>query len=342
MNTDPRRRDQPADHRDLAEMLPAPGRPALAQDRHRVLRESLMEHITEQAAHEQTSATDTSPAASAHRSLRRRLTLVAAPLALAVAVGLGVTAVDSADDDKSGTPAAGTTAGFHGSATQLLDQIALAAANRPAATVGDDQYIYTKSQGSAAELGVEFNDPAELAKRKGTSRSEQYKGAVRSEQWDSVDGKRSGLRKGVAVADPSKEMTMAMYGTGYLTFRQLQALPTDPDALLNKLYGDTRMPPNRRLEITLANIRGIIDNATLLPDLSAALYRAVAKLPGARVVDHVRDAAGREGVGLTFEGAPGSTWVFDSSSLVYLGTTKIALLDIGVADKKGEPPAGSS
>ncbi|MGW1610364.1 CU044_5270 family protein [Streptomyces sp. NPDC002285] len=344
MNTNPRRRDQPADHRDLAEMLPAPGRPALAQDRHRVLRESLMEHITEQTAHERTGATDTPPAPSAPRHLRRRLVLVAAPLALAVAVSLGVMAVDSADDDKSGTPAAGTTAGDHGSATQLLDRIALAAANRPAATVHDDQYIYTKSQGSAAELGVQFNDPAELAKRKGTGESEQYKGAVRSEQWDSVDGKRSGLRRGVAVDDPSKEMTMAMYGAGYLTFRQLQALPTDPDALLKRLYSDdTRMPPNRRLEIALQNIGAIIDNATLLPDLSAALYRAMAKLPGAQVVEHVKDAAGRKGVGLTFEDAPeGSTWVFDSSSLVYLGTTKIALLDIGVADRTGEAPVSSS
>ncbi|MGW6731056.1 hypothetical protein [Streptomyces sp. NPDC055013] len=48
-------------------------------------------------------------------------------------------------------------------------------------------------------------------------------------------------------------------------------------------------------------------------------------------------------LGLTFEDAPeGSTWVFDSSSLVYLGTTRIALLDIGVADKTGEAPVGSS
>ncbi|WP_406210787.1 CU044_5270 family protein [Streptomyces sp. NBC_01017] len=211
--------------------------------------------------------------------------------------------------------------------------MALAAAKRPAATVRDDQYIYTKSQGSAAELGVQFNDPAELAKREG---------AVRSEQWDSVDGKRSGLRKGVAVDDPDKKMTMAMYGTGYLTFRQLQALPTDPDALLKRLYSDTRMGPDRRLEIALENIGAIIDNATLLPDLSAGLYRAMAELPGAQVVDHVKDAAGREGIGLTFKDAPeGSTWVFDSSSLVYLGTTRIALR-IGVADKKGEAPVSSS
>lgn len=349
MNTNSRRRDQPADCQDLAELLPAPGRPVLAQDRHRVLRESLMEHITDHitdhdAARQQSGATNTSPVPPARRYLRRRLVLVAAPLALAAVVSLGVVAVDGAHDGKSGSAAAGATADsdHHGNAPQLLDRIALAAAGRPAVTVRDDQYIYTKSQGSAGELGVHFRDPAELAKRKGIFKAEQYKGAVRSEQWDSADGKLEGLRKGVAVDDPSKKMTMTMMGSGYLTFRQLQALPTDPDALLKRLYDDTGTEPSRRVEVARENIGAIIDDATLLPELSAGLYRAMAKLPGVHVKNHVKDAAGRDGVGLTFEGAPeGFAWVFDPSSLVYLGTTRSALLDIGVADKKGEAPVSS-
>ncbi|MFF4730265.1 CU044_5270 family protein [Streptomyces mirabilis] len=351
MNTNPRRRDQPVDCQDLAELLPAPGRPVLAQDRHRVLREHLMEHITHETTREQSGATSTSPSTSpsaspvtpARRRPGRRLVLVAAPLALATIVGLGV-AVDGAQDGKHDTAAAGVTADDHRKATQLLDRIALAAADRPAVTVRDDQYIYTKSQGSAGELGVDFSSPAELAKRKGTFKVEEYKGTVRQEQWDSVDGKRDGLRKGVALADPSKKMVMDMVGTGYLTFRQLQALPADPDALLKKLSGDAKnVEASRVTEVVVENLGAILDDATLLPDLSAALYRATAKLPGVRVVDHVKDAAGREGIGLTFDGAPkGYAWVFDSSSLVYLGTTKSALLGIGVTDKTGEVPVSSS
>ncbi|MET9036605.1 CU044_5270 family protein [Streptomyces mirabilis] len=352
MNTNPRRRDQPVDYQDLAELLPAPGRPVLAQDRHRVLRENLMEHITHETTREQSGATttssSTSPSASpvipARRSPGRRLVLVAAPLALATIVGLGVVAVDSAQDGKRDTAAAGVTADDHRKATQLLDRIALAAADRPAVTVRDDQFIYTKSQGGAGELGVDFSSPEELAKRKGTFKVEEYKGTVRQEQWDSVDGKRDGLRKGVALTDPSKKMVMDVVGTGYLTFRQLQALPTDPDALLKKLSGDAKnVEASRVTEVVVENLGAILDDATLLPDLSAALYRATAKLPGVRVVDHVKDAAGREGIGLTFDGAPkGYAWVFDSSSLVYLGTTKSALLGIGVADKTGEVPVSSS
>ena len=333
MNTDPQ---------ELAELLPAPGRPVLSRDRHRVLREHLMQHITHEhdIIREQSTTTPTAPKPSA----RRRLVLVAAPLALAAIVGLGVVAVDDARDGKGGSAATAGAADDHRKAVQLLDRIALAAASRPAVTPRDDQYIYTKSQGSAGELGVDFSSPEELAKHKGSFTVKAYKGAVRQEQWDSVDGKRDGLRKGVALADPSKKMTMDMSGVGYLTFRQLQALPTDPDALLKKLSGDTEnVTAARRTEVVVENLGAVIDEATLLPDLGAAIYRAMAELPGVRVVDHVKDAAGREGVGLTFKGAPrGYAWVFNASSLGYLGTTDAALMGVGVADKAGEVPVSSS
>lgn len=327
MNTDPQ---------ELAELLPAPGRPVLSRDRHRVLREHLMQHITHEhdTVREQSTTTVTAPG----RPARRRLVLVAAPLALAAAVGLGVVAVDNARDGRSGTAAADS----HQKAVQLLDRIALAAASRPTVTARDDQFIYTKSQGSAAELGVDFSGTAELAGHKGLFTPTPYDGAVRQEQWDAVDGKAEGLRKGVAVADPTQKMEMDMNGVGYLTFRQLQALPTDPDALLEKFSSDAaNVSAARRTEVVVENLGAVVDEATLLPDLSAAIYRAMAKLPGVSVVDHVKDAAGREGVGLTFKNAPkGYAWVFDSSSLVYRGTTDAALLGVGVTDRAGEVPAG--
>ncbi|KPI08862.1 hypothetical protein OK074_3386 [Actinobacteria bacterium OK074] len=348
MNTNPLRRESPADHQDLAELLPAPGHPVLSRDRHRVLREHLMAHIThestEESAEDSTrerldatgASSSASPVSPGPRRPRRRLVLVAAPLALAAVVGLGAVVVDGVRDGGHGTAA---TAGGPGTAAQLLDRIALAAADQPVVTVRDDQYIYTKSQGSARELGVDFGVPEELMHRKGPIKIPEYKGAVRREQWDSVNGKQNGLRKGVAVSDPAKTMTMRMIGVGYLTFRQLQALPTDPDALLKKFSGDVEGSQARRTEWIVENVGAILDDATLLPDLSAAIYRAMAGLSGVGVVEHVKDAAGREGVGLTFAGAPkGYAWVFDATSLKYLGTTKSALLDAGVADKRGEVP----
>ncbi|NEA98087.1 CU044_5270 family protein [Streptomyces sp. SID13726] len=347
MNTTPRRRDQPADQHDLAEALPAPAHPVLTRDRHRVLREHLMAHITrEQPGTTGTMGTtdtaDTTPTTPVRPRPTRRLVLVAASLVLATAVALGAVAVDSAQDGKS----ASATADDRRDATRLLARIALAAADRPPVTVRDDQFIYTKSQGSARELGVDFTDPRELSERQeqGPFTVPEYKGAVRQEEWRSVDGKRDGLRTGVAVADPSLRMTMRMYGVGYLSFRQLQALPTDPDALLRRLYGDTGgVEPSRRAETALENIGAVIDSATLLPELSAALYRAMAQLPGARVVEHAEDAAGRKGVGLAFADSPkGYAWVFDASTLRYLGTTRSALLSVGVTDRTGQEPAPAS
>jgi len=76
----------------------------------------------------------------------------------------------------------------------------------------------------------------------------------------------------------------------------------------------------------------------------AAAQKALSRMRrGEREVFTLCVREGREGVGLTFEGAPkGYAWGFDSSSLVHLGTSDAALMEVGVADKAGEAPAGSS
>ncbi|MGW1714218.1 CU044_5270 family protein [Streptomyces sp. NPDC002156] len=351
MNTNPRRRVQPADHQDLAELLPAPGRPVFAQDRHRVLREHLMEHITHESAHEHSGATNsssnTSPIAPARRRPGRRLVLVAAPLALTAVVALGVVSIDGAQDGRSGTVGTGVT--DQQKVTRLLDRISLAAADRQAVTVSKDQFIYTRSLGSSDELGWYLATWEDAKAGEGSEAKLGYEGTIRQDEWISVDGTRQGLRKSIAVSstgepDPSHKDDMTMGGTGYPFFKQLQALPTDPDALLARFYADAdNVPVNRRPEVVIENLGAFIDEATLLPDLSAAIYRALAKLPGVRVVDHVKDASGREGVGLTFKGSSkGYAWVFDSSSFVYLGTTDAALIEVGVVDKVGQVPANSA
>lgn len=355
MNTNPRRRDQQVDYQDLAELLPAPGHPGLAQDRHCVLREHLMEQITHETTHQQSGATNTSPSTPrvppARRRPGRRLVLVAAPLALTAVVGLGVVAVDSAQDGKGGTGVRGVSATENRQAAQLLNRIALVAANRPAVTVRDDQYIYTKSQGSSALWGGPTTPVRDSKGR--VIGLKTYKGDVQSEEWDAAGGQRDGLRRLVALSskgelDPSQKQDITMAGTAYLTFRQLQALPTDPDELLKKLESDSGVAESRLTETVFENVGVVLDDATLLPDLGAALYRAVAKLPGVRVVENIKDGAGRTGIGLTYTSSNSSSssasgyWVFDAKSLTYLGTTKSALLEVGVADKKGEVPGSSA
>lgn len=331
MNTHPRRRDQPAEYEDLAELLPAPGRPVLAQDRHRVLKEHLMRQITQ----EQPTSASIPPEihkSPEHPRPRRRLALLAAPLALAAVVTLGVAVVGSTPD---GTHDAPVTAAEHREAVRLLDRIATVAAARPSVRVRDGQYIYTKVRGSGDVLGMSG-----------------LGGFVQREEWHAVDGERDGLirvdplpSQGVSTAEPdtSRRVEASMEGVPYLTFRQLQALPTDPDVLLKKFYRDTKGVESSQEEAILENIETMLEEATLLPDLSAALYRAAARIPSIRVEDSVEDAAGRRGIGLTFrDSSTGDhTWVFDPSSLTYLGTTRTALLEIGASDRRGEAPVRS-
>jgi len=124
------------------------------------------------------------------------------------------------------------------------------------------------------------------------------------------------------------------------TFRELQALPTDPDALLEKIYAGTRGEGQTRESAALEKIGDLLADATLLPELDAALYRAAAKIPGVSVVTDAKDYTGRSGIGLSFEERDGRTvWVFDKKSLDFLGSADEALLAVGVADKAGETPA---
>ncbi|MFJ7071361.1 CU044_5270 family protein [Streptomyces sp. NPDC098781] len=351
MNTNPRRRDRQAEFQDLAELLPAPAHPVLPQGRHHVLREHLMEQITDEASRQQSDAPRTSPSTSPSvpvpRRPGRRLALVAAPLALVAVVGLGAVAVDLSQDDGAST---GVTAVQHREAVRLLDRIALAAADGPEVTVRDGQYVYFKSQGDSSIWG---GPTTPVRNSDGdVTRMEVYKGNVQSEEWQPVNGKGDGLRRLVGLTpsgepDPSHKDDISMSGVPYLTFRQLQALPTDPDALLKKLRSGSGVSESRVTETVFENVGVILDQATLLPDLSAALYRAVAELPDVHVVENVKDGAGRTGVGLTYtskgsSGGTNATWVFDSKSLTYLGTSKSALLDVGVVDGKGETDSRSS
>ncbi|MEV6130816.1 CU044_5270 family protein [Streptomyces violaceusniger] len=351
MNTDPRRADQPVDPQELAELLPAPGRPVLRQDRHRVLKEHLMEQISNETVYELSSTTDTSSAPPAPRRPRRRLVLIAAPLALATAVVVGAVAVDGLRDGEGGaTGVGGDPRAEHREAVELLDRIAVVAAGRPAVRARDDQFIYTRSQGPSSMWG----GPSKLVRdsKGNVTGTKTYTGKVRSDEWQPVSGKRDGLRRltglrpnGEPVLTQTEDIAMS---PGDLTFRQLEALPTDPDALLKKLKSGSGVVKSRLTETVFENVGTILDQATLLPDLNAALYRAVAKLPDVRVVENVKDGAGRTGIGLTYAHrekrytATSEYWVFDSKSLAYLGTDTRALQDAAVADEKGKVTAGGA
>ncbi|HEV2377555.1 MAG TPA: CU044_5270 family protein [Streptosporangiaceae bacterium] len=75
----------------------------------------------------------------------------------------------------------------------------------------------------------------------------------------------------------------------------LASLPTDPRALRGWIYrhmGSGAHPADQAWAV----IENMLQDAAVLPKLAAALFQVAATIPGARVVPHVTDAAGRPGI----------------------------------------------
>ncbi|WP_419998714.1 CU044_5270 family protein [Streptomyces boninensis] len=304
------RRDPDVLREELAALVPAPGEPTLPADRHSVLREYLMQEITDVRVGTE------NPALPRPISRRRRFAAIAAPLAVAATVVLGLAAAGTFGDTPP--PEAPVSAAEHREAVRLLDRIATTAAHRPAVVIGDHQYIYTRSIGSARSLGAD----------------ESIEGNAEREEWESVDGRREGLiRVGPQGAGALDNIVLS--SDPKHAFRTYRGLPTDPDVLYEERYAATKGMGPTHEEALFEDLGYKLEKASLIPELSAALNRAAAKIPGIVVKERVTDAAGRAGIGLSFRGI---TWVFDREDLTYLGTTKTALLGVGVADRVGQQP----
>lgn len=313
----------PEEREELARLLPSPGEPVLTSDRHDLLKDHLMSELTEQAL-DRTDFESAADHGGRTRALRRRIAVVAVPLATAAAIVAAVL-VGSAGSKSTTTDA---------DAVDLLNRIAEVAAAKQSVPVRDDQYVYVRTQGS-----MQFSDTDIRV--------------LREASWTAVDGRRAGLRRVTVLEGPpfrpgdpfssyskgTRDMRLSP-DPNVTTFRELRALPTDPEALLEKIYAGTKGEGQVRQSAALEKIGDMLPTATLLPALDAALYRAAAKIPGVSVVTGAKDYTGRSGIGLSFEERESRTvWVFDKKSLDFLGSADEALLDVGVADEAGETPA---
>ncbi|MFC9975738.1 CU044_5270 family protein [Spirillospora sp. NPDC127200] len=323
MNGTPRRGPEPDE---LVRLLPPPGDPELSDGRHHLLKEHLMLQIEE-------------PATAPHRPKRRRLVLLAAPLA-AAAVAAGLFTGLRGGGDTPPPPAA--KSGDERSATVLLDRISLAAAHQPARPVREDQFVYIKSKvawTTRTDGGPRI--PQRLRER---------------EVWLPQSlGKRGLLREG-----GGKEIPL-VGSEDDLTYRELAAMPTKPDALLAGVYaqvpksGKTADPAVRNAA-AFQYLGRLLTEQILPPKLAAAVYRAAAKIPGVLVVPDSVDAAGRHGVAVALVAhGERSEWIFDKRTLNYLGergymvedtklaekgmvTATTAVLQRGVVNRAGELP----
>jgi len=294
MNADDPRRGDVAE---LARQLPAPAERDLPAGRQHTLKEHLISELRLAA----------SPAAGRPATRRRRMPAIAiaatGAAALAAALALAL------------LPA--NTSGASPAAVRLLAKIATTAARQPAPPVRDSQFWYIKSWGADQVCNGGSGNNCVLVK------------PHERQIWQSVSNQCvTGLLREYGQDIPLKFTTNYLHcpyrgGVHDPTYRFLQSLPTDPHALLS-LIEQQMQGQLPRPEEAFTTIGDLLGEAIAPPQVSAALYRAAALIPGVTVVANATDAIGRHGVAVayTFRGIR-TEWIFSKHTLRYLGERDI-------------------
>ncbi|MEV0595677.1 CU044_5270 family protein [Nonomuraea cavernae] len=220
-------------------------------------------------------------------------------------------------------------------AATVLEHAALVAARSTAAEIRPDQWFYLKeSQHMGAELPT-------------------------FEIWNRMDGLRSALRtegEELKVGPTEKGPTNVRR-----TQQEVEALPTDPDALLRHFRdgAQDRTPlsvcgPSCPPEIAEdAKVFGTIGwylkfGPVIPPDTAAAMFRALAKISHVSVEEGATDMDGRPGIGVVFDaGEHGKLcYVLDPGDYRYMGVKAVqdgqsvgmSVLGSGIVDRAGDTP----
>ncbi|MEU9558156.1 CU044_5270 family protein [Streptomyces fumanus] len=292
---------------ELLGLLPPAPAPALSAARFTRMKTHLVREIAPEGC-----AGRARPAA---KRPRRRFAALAVPAGVAAAVCATVLSLGPGGTERPSTDP---------EAVELLNRIAAVATAQDAPEARDGQYVYTLTQGTRDVM-------------------DEGEDTVRRADWHPVDGAGDGLARVTVLDGPSgrgtRDMTLSE-DPNVMTYRELRELPTDTGELYERVWSATAGQGPTHEEAALEMIGSMLQGATLLPQVDAALYRVAARIPGVTVVENAQDAAGRTGIGLAFaDGDDRDVWVFGEKDLNYLGSGEVALLDVGVVDEVGETPA---
>lgn len=230
----------------------------------------------------------------------------------------------------------------------LLEDIALAAEHEKSyGPIRDDQFVYVDST-------VSF------------SQSDGGKVTVqplhRLEMWMSVDGLHTGMGRETGRGTWKLEPDVKPGQTGWEVsafYNHVKTLPTDADAMYDYLYKTApKYSGQERYQAMFVLVGDLLKESIVPPEQSAALFRAVARIPGVTVVENAEDAAGRHGVAIARKDPDNPSrdeWIFDRESYEFLGersvatddyadieegtvTSDTAVLRRAVVDKAGQRP----
>jgi hypothetical protein len=228
-----------------------------------------------------------------------------------------------------------TDAVSHLKAVQLLINVATAAGRRPPVIVTRSQFAYFEGMVSFGSQG-------------GPAPAQTHLQQVWRPATNLCDGGlviEYGQRYSLTVRKNCPDHGQLQANP---TYPLLRSLPTDPQALLATLR-KVRYPGVPADEAAFFTI-GNIQESVVPPDVSAALYRAVALLPEITAGPSASDPIGRPGVEVSFIlGGVAEEWIFDPGTLRLLGetgfsngvlTSESAILKRAIVDRAGELPPG--
>jgi hypothetical protein len=241
----------------------------------------------------------------------------------------------------------------------LLAKVAEAAASQPAPTVPDSQFMYIRSAESdeAGQKPYERQVWLPVANICVPGLLKEG-GSTQPLSPFPVKVNPNGSEK---VEYPSKPSDWNNYGfrcpsEGHLSdvsYRLLQSLPTNPNALLNWLKSQAKYTNDGPLQ----EIFETLGENIMPPAVAAAFYHLAAQFPGATLVPDATNAIGQHGIGVTWPSPnPGrvdqNELIFDKKTLQNIGEkqfdAKTGRVDFEVAiqqrafvDKVGELPQGT-
>ncbi|MEU3532248.1 CU044_5270 family protein [Streptomyces murinus] len=304
------------DREEIARLLPAPADWDLPREQHLRHKDLLMRHIdrdqAENTTPETTPDTTAAPVRRARPLLRPALVASAAALALAAAGTTGAVLSGNGGHDDAAAQHAATDIR---PAAALLHRISNAAAHHGTLTVRDDQFAYTREKVREADLtsGKAVVSPLKDYE----SWVSQKPGPLHTLGLIRADGETLPINAelGDTKGTPA--------GLSRPTYHWLAALPTDPDKLLAYLYAKTPAAEGRERDQAVFEQIGSLLGGLTPPRTAAALYQAAAKIPGVDRSSRVRDAIGRQGLGIVRDDTRygvRTEWVFDAKDYSFLGS----------------------
>jgi hypothetical protein len=171
-----------------------------------------------------------------------------------------------------------------------LDQLALAAATRSDAHLQDGQYLYLSERAVA------------------------HGSTSQRDQWTASNGTGQAVVAPLLIGPQSSDPpSITLYpAPGSLDFagmsyEQLRSLPTEPEALLDRL-GALGVASSARPGAQAVALGRVLALQVTPPEVGSAAIRALARL-GGTAIGAVPDAAGRVGVGIRGDNGDGTAWL---------------------------------